>query len=136
MEIREFDSKLDLKDFNLWWAKWNPKEEISQVPREVLPAIGRTVVGSEGQNIAMGFVYQSNSKICWLEWLVVNPDSNPGLRREALDILISELKNVARDLGFWMAFTSVNHGGLISRLEGHGFEIADKNMTNMIGKLV
>jgi hypothetical protein len=117
----------DYAHVSAWWQAQN----WPVIPQEMLPSTG-LIVESEGEKLAAGFLYKTDSKIAWLEFLVGNPESDKMKRRQALDALIQGLCDEARESGFTRIFTSAQHPGLIERYKGHGFMETDKNMTNLV----
>lgn len=115
-----------------WWKAhgWAP------VPADALPKTGVVVVGGDGAPICAGFLYATDSSLCWLEWVVADPESATETRSAALDVLISSLLFIATERGFKQVFTSARHQRLIGRYEAHfGFIPADTGMTNLIKRL-
>lgn len=106
-----------------WWKshKW------PSVPQECLPQIGFIV-----NDLCAGFLYQTDSSICIMEWIIADKKSDLVKRRESLDILIATLSNEAKNLGFKHIFTSTPHTSLISRYKKLGFNQTDTNVTNLL----
>jgi hypothetical protein len=125
MDIREFN-KIDYYLICEWWTahKWNAPSYL------MLPKTGFIIEG-----LCAGFLYKTDSEIAWLEFVISNPKSDKELRNEALNILIEKLINEAKQSGFKVIFTSVEHTKLIDRYKNHGFVETDKSMTNMIKRL-
>ena len=96
----------------------------------MLPRVGAVVDG-----VCAGFLYATDSKICWLEWIVGNPDSPHEIRAEGLNLLINELCAYAKKVGFEVVFTSSNHTRLMDRLDAAGFIKTDTNVTQLIRRL-
>lgn len=130
MNVRSFDQDIDYKHLSEWWTKW----EWPVIPMDHLPPIG-IVISSDGEDLAMGFLYRTDSRFAWLEWATGNPDSNKFLRREALDILFKELIAKAKREDFSTIFTTMRHPGLITRAQDHGFQVTDVGMTNLVMRI-
>jgi len=120
--IREYNDN-DYITLCEWWVehKWGV------IPMNCLPKVGFVV-----NNICAGFLYQTDSKIAWLEWIISNPQSNKEERDVALDLLINQLLITAKELGFKLVFTSVKHPKLKERYLEHGFLITENNSTEMV----
>jgi len=63
--------RLTEKDYNTiveWWKSWPEWEPLSQ---EMLPenGTGGIIIEKEGEPIVAGFLYGTNSKIAWMEWI-------------------------------------------------------------------
>lgn len=107
-------------------VEWWQGHQWPVVPPAVLPKTGLIVPG-----FAAGFLYKTDSNLAWLEWAVVNPQSDRILRREALDAVLGGLFEEAKKAGFEAVFTSVSHPGLIERYKKLGFSVSDTGMTNL-----
>jgi hypothetical protein len=110
--------------------EWAARRDFTIPAPEYLPETGYI-----NNNHCAGFLYKTDSKICWLEWVVSNPDSPKEERNLALNELIDKLCDDAQKLGFKAIFTSVEHEGLLERYKKLGFNTTDKSMTNMIRRL-
>lgn len=109
-----------------WWNKQN-----WQAPdRNMLPKTGLII-----ENICAGFLYKTDSDVALLEFIIANPESNKEERSEALDLLINNLVNIAKESGYKAIFTSLQHTKLLERYKKHGFIETDKSMTNMIKRI-
>jgi hypothetical protein len=75
------------------------------------------VVSKNGVDVCSGWLYQSDSKIAWIEWVVMNKKAPKELRVGALDFLYDTLFNRARELGFEVVMSVANHNSLIERLK-------------------
>lgn len=125
MEVRKFQTS-DYFELCGWWNKHN----WPCIPLDHLPENGFIVEG-----LAAGFLYKTDSKFGLLEFVVANPDSSKEDRAQALDLVIDNTLNLAKELGFKSIFSSITHPKLIQRYQEHGFMMTDENMTNMIRRL-
>ena len=67
--------RLTEKDYSTiveWWKSWPEWEPLAQ---EMLPenGTGGIIIEKEGEPIVAGFLYGTNSKIAWMEWIISNP---------------------------------------------------------------
>ena len=55
-----------------WWKSWPEWEALS---RDLLPenGTGGIMIEREGKPLIAGFLYATNSNICWMEWIVSDP---------------------------------------------------------------
>ena len=129
MYIREF-TEVDHAQVAGWWLahKW------PVIPLPSLPKNGLIVVGDDGREVCAGFIYQTDSDIAWLEFIVSNPECSMRVRAKSLDTLIAGLKARAQELGHRCFFTSLSSKGLMKLYEKHGFQRTDTKMTNFIGR--
>ena len=65
-----------------WWKAWS----WPVMAKDMLPdnGTGGIMVEHEGENIVAGFLYWSNSKLVWLDWIISNPKSDKDIRQEAI----------------------------------------------------
>lgn len=109
---------------------WGRKHNFPLPGREYLPDIGFVVPG-----LAVGFLYTSNSKIGWVEWVFGNPEASKDDRAQAIDLVIKLIEYCAKDLGIEALFSSSGSPAYQSVLERHGFDATDKNVTQYIKKI-
>jgi len=121
--------KVEITDYPTL-ASWWRARDWSVPSYDMLPATGMIVDG-----VAAGFLYRTDSKICWLEFVISNPESDKSDRSQALNLIIDDLLSQAKESGFKSVFTSLEHPGLIQRYEDFGFLITDTKMSNMIKRL-
>tara|TARA_R110000822_G_scaffold279201_1_gene400983 strand:- start:880 stop:1308 length:429 start_codon:yes stop_codon:yes gene_type:complete len=118
-----------------WWNWW----KFTPPPRDFLPengTCGIMIEDSEGTQYCAGFLYLTNSKAAWLEFIVSNPEiKDKSLRKQMLDSLITQLCYFAKDNGVEWIFTSVKNKSLIDRYSDCGFTIGSKETTEMIKQL-
>ncbi|QQU04264.1 hypothetical protein [Myroides odoratus] len=95
-----------------WWTWWRFPSPL----QELLPNNGtcRIMLSKEGINISAGFIYHTNSKMCWIEFVVSNPDYRESDRKEALLALINELGEIAKSQGYKVAYTNLKNASLIN----------------------
>lgn len=125
MNCRYFTA-LDYPMISTWWAA----RQWPSLPIEMLPKNGFVV-----DNYCAGFLYSTDSQICWMEFLVSNPATDSKARNEAMNLLIATLLGRAKDLGFSIIFTSVIDEKLKNRYQTHDFIVTETGMTNLIRRL-
>jgi GNAT superfamily N-acetyltransferase len=130
MKVRRFEASTDYEDVCKWWKGqgWEP------LPLPMLPKAG-FIVEKNGTKLCAGWLYETDSKIAWAEWIVGNPEIKKGLRREGLDELLKTIIEYAKGREFGLIFASIQHRGLIERYEKFGFTVTERSMTNLIGRL-
>lgn len=115
-----------------WWKKWR----FPVPPQEFLPENGTCgLLIEDDKNICYcaGFLYFTNSKVTWLEFIVSNPNvRDKELRTESLSLLIRKLNDLAKENGTKWMFTSVKNNNLRSRFLNEGFTKGSINTTEMI----
>ncbi len=127
MEYRAIKSN-DYKKLEQWWKwwRWTP------VPVNCLPATG--IIISENEiDVCAGFMYGTDSAMCWIEFIVSNPDvKDKNIRKSCIEFLISKLCEEASELGYQVAYTSLKNESLINSYSTNGFTKGSVNCTEMI----
>lgn len=132
MITRLYNNKTDYATLTAWWTA----HDWLVVPEHALPPLGLVVESTAGSPIAAVFLYQTDSSICWVEWLVADPNTDKHLRDVAINIVLNDIADIARDYGYKAIFTSSAFSQLTDRLsEKHEFIVTDKNMTHLIKSL-
>lgn len=102
--------------------------------KDCLPEDGKggLMVMKNGVNICAGFLYLTNSRLSWLEFIVSNPDYREKDRAEAIQCLIYELTYLAKRQGCRGVFTSVKNQNLIKHYEACGYVNNGKGTIEMV----
>lgn len=91
-----------------WWKAWG----WPVIVRDMLPdnGTGGIMIESEGENVVAGFLYWSNSKMVWLDWIISNPKTNRDIRQEAIKKLILTAESMTKEAGskFMMSISRSN----------------------------
>ena len=117
-----------------WWKdwRWEPPK------RDFLPGNGESglMVSHQGVDICAGFIYLTNSKAAWSEFIISNFNiKDKSIRNEAILILINALSEVAKDHGCEYVFTSIKNESLLEKYTSSGYEIGSKGCYELIKKL-
>lgn len=114
-----------------WWQKWR----WNSPPRDFLPqdACGGMMVEIDGVQVVAGFVYFTNSKVAWIEFIVSNFDyKDKAGRKEAIGILIYELSALAQKNGNTYLYTVVKNQSLKKAYEEAGFSGGSVKVDEMV----
>lgn len=90
------------------------------------------MVSSNGADVCAGFVYMTNSKVAWIEFIVSNFHYREKDRKEAIEFLINSLLEVCKQKGLLYAFSTLKSPSLIGMYENCGFQKGSTNTTEMI----
>ncbi len=90
------------------------------------------MVSSNERDVCAGFLYLTNSKAAWCEWIVADFNYREPDRVDAIRFLIRALVEIAKQNGFTYIYTTVKNKGLISKYEDCGFIKGDSNSQEMI----
>lgn len=107
--------------------KWGETHQFPLPPYDMLPSTGFMV-----EDKACGFLYTTNSKIGWLEWVFSNPEKTKEERKEALDLLFKLIEYTARDLQVGVLLTASHVPAYADIVSRNGFQETDKNITHFI----
>jgi hypothetical protein len=112
-----------------WWKFWR----FGGPAFDMLPINGGIMLSEDGVDICAGFVYLTNSKAAWVEWIVSNPDvKDRDKRKHYLLTLINTLTKVAQEKGNKYIYTSLRNQSLIKLYGEAGFEMGSKDCQEMI----
>lgn len=103
------------------------------IPLEGLPTTGM-ITFQDDIPVAAGFLYNTDSSMAWLEFIVGNPDIDYELRGQGLDLVIQGLTKVAKNMNKKMIFTVSNHKRLIDRYKSFDFKEQD-TVTELVRSL-
>lgn len=129
--VRPYSTDIDYEDLKKWWVahNWEP------IPKEFLPLNGLVVEEKDTGKCCLGFVMQTDTAYCFIEFITANPLIPTESRSLAVDLLIDELKAKAKELGFVLGISTISNASLLRRFEKKGFRIVDKNVTHVLGGL-
>ena len=125
--------KSDLEHLHNWWESWGwPRVTTDLLP---LDGLGGLMVYKGETLIAAGFLYLTNSKVAWLEWIISNKKYRDKDKRVALELLISSLEEVARQQGFKIVISIAKNKTLFNLHRKLGYTI-DENPSYEITKKI
>ncbi len=106
----------------IWWEQW-PKWKTPS--RDALPddGLGGLMVEKNGKPVLAGFIYTTNSKGVWLEWIISDPEYRDNDRQAALELLIHAAEEVCKDQGFKYVLFIGKHNNLINTFEKLGWNV-------------
>ena len=112
------------------WFKWF---RFPAPPKDFLPenGLGGMMVYAGRVNVCSGFLYFTNSKVAWIEFVISNPEYRDKARVEAIKILLEELVVLCYEKGFKYVYTSVKNENLKRHLLDLGFMEGSTNATEM-----
>jgi len=112
-----------------WWKDWGWEAP----SRDFLPQDGQggVMVWDGDTPVCAGFLYNTNSKVAWVDWIISNKEYKES-RKEALSILIQTLTSVAKNLDNKFAYALIKHNGLIGVYEQQGYSTGDSYNKEMI----
>jgi len=111
----------DFKTISSWWKKWN----WPVLPKDFLPdnGTGGIMVEKGRFKIVCGFLYFSNSKLVWLDWIVSNPKYRQKDRKEAIKRLIQTAEAMVKSSGFKYMMSISRSNSLLQTHEKLGWTV-------------
>ena len=116
-----------------WWKWWRWPE----LSKDVLPmnGTGGLMICKGYVPIAAGFLYLTNSKVAWLDWIVSNPDYRENDRKQSLILLINGLEEVAKNQGCNTIISITRSNSLINIHKSLDYTV-DENPSYEISKKI
>ena len=114
-----------------WWKDWNWEAPL----KDFLPDNGEggIIVFDEETPICAGFLYITNSKAVWIDWIISNKEYRiKPKRKEAIKLLIDTLSILSKNLGSKYAYALIKHKGLIDTYKELGYIKGDVYINEMI----
>ena len=121
-ELRESDWDT-LVSFWKSWPEWTVHPTKDLLP---MNGCGGVMILKGDTPVMAGFLYLSNSKVAWLDWIVSNPDYREADRKEALELLINTLEKVAIAQGYEIIITISKNKNLIDTHKKLGYTVDEK----------
>jgi len=107
-----------------WWKFWRfPAPGLKNLPK----------TGVIVNNTCAGFVYLTNSNMCWIEFIVSNPEEkDKEVRKNDISECINQLCYIAKEMGYEVAYTSLKNENLQNKYLEEGFVLGSKNCNEYI----
>jgi len=130
--VRSLNSE-DYKILVEWWKAW--KWPI--LPKEALPSngTGGIMVYKKDILVVAGFLYWSNSKMVWLDWIISNPKYKENDRKEAIKILIKTAEGMVKKQGGGVMMSISRSKSLLETHKKLGWQI-DNNPSYEMTKVI
>lgn len=119
-------------------CKWWSDNRFPAPPREILPdnGSGGVMVMKGVDPVVAGYLYLTNSRCAWIEWIIADFHYRQFDRDSAILLVIESLKTLAKEAGFKYIYTTVKNKSLISKYEACGFMKGDSNSQEMIAQIL
>ena len=134
LKVRELKES-DWETLVNWWSSW--EEWQTHPAKDILPmnGIGGLIVEHDETPIVAGFLYLTNSKIAWMEWIISDKNYKKRNKIEAIKLLINSLEDVAKSTGAEMIFSVSKNKGLLNIHKNLGYTV-DENPSCEISKRI
>ena len=116
-----------------WWEDWKWIPPV----KDFLPlnGVGGIMVEWDGTPVCAGFIYNTNSKVAWIDWIVSNNNfREKPHRKDGLNLLIQTLTDVARKTKYKYVYAHNNNTNLINTFLANGYLKGSKS-TELIKNL-
>jgi|TARA_R110000824_G_C15212830_1_gene676810 hypothetical protein len=134
----EFDiRKLNPTDYDNtlvgWWKDWG----WDAPAKDFLPDDGEggLLVLDQDIPVCAGFIYITNSKVAWVDWIISNKNYNKKNKHEAVKLLVDRLTGLCKKSGSKYAYALIKHKGLVETYTELGYTKADNYTQEMIKAL-
>ena len=116
-----------------WWKAWG----WPVMAKDMLPdnGTGGIMVENKGENVVAGFLYWSNSKLVWLDWIISNPNADKKIRKQAIEMLILTAEQMVKDAGSKYMMSISRSNSLLKIHEKIGWSI-DKTPSHEMIKVI
>lgn len=117
-----------------WWKQWKWEPPV----KDFLPDNGKGgVMVLDGDTpICAGYMYMTNSKVSWVDWIISNKEyTKRPERREAIKLLVSTLSDISKRSGSKYAYALIKNQSLVKVYEGLGYIKGDSYTSEMLKSL-
>jgi len=113
-----------------WWNQWRWEAPA----KDFLPNDGRggIMVSKDGVDICAGYIYFTNSKAVWIEFIVSSFDYKEHDRKDAIKFLIDTLSEYGKENGAKYAYVSLRNQALINKYKECGFVEGSVGCTELV----
>lgn len=114
-----------------WWNDWG----WDAPNREFLPEDGEggIILFDEDIPVCAGFMYITNSKVAWVDWIISNKEYRKKPNRTiAIQLLLEKLTDMCKASGSKFVYALIKHNGLIETYEKLGYTQGDSYTKEMI----
>jgi RimJ/RimL family protein N-acetyltransferase len=131
LKIRELNDS-DYEDILVGWWKdwgWQPPQ------KDFLPDDGKggIIVYDDDIPICAGYMYLTNSRVGWVDWIISNRNyTNKELRKDAISLLVSRLTDICGLIGCKYIYALIKNESLINTYESLGYIKGDSYTSEMI----
>ncbi len=117
-----------------WWKDWGWEPPA----KDFLPDNGEggLLVLDDNTPVCSGFIYITNSKVAWINWIISDKNfEDKKIRNIAIEMLLNNLVKMATKNNNSYVFASNNNLSLVDRFTNIGFVKGCENTTEIILKI-
>ena len=134
LTVRNLD-ELDYDKYLVHW--WNDWKWVAPV-KDFLPDSGKggIMVLDKDTPVCAGYIYMTNSKVAWVDWIISNKNyKDRDKRKYALTLLVSTLTKLAKSTGYIFGYALMKNKSLIEIYKELGYTEGETYNSEMIIKL-
>jgi hypothetical protein len=114
-----------------WWQQWGwepPQKDF--LPRD---GKGGIIVYDDETPICAGYMYLTNSKVAWVDWIISNKEyTKKPHRKDAIKLLVSALTEICKTAGSKYVYALIKSRNLIETYQELGYIKGDTYTGEMI----
>lgn len=113
----------DWETLQTWWKAWGWPE----MSKDLMPldGLGGLIVEKDSKPIAAGFLYLTNAKVAWTEWIISDPGYRNDDRAECLKMIVQGLEDVAINAGYKIILSVGRNKSLLNIHKELGYTVDD-----------
>jgi hypothetical protein len=117
-----------------WWQQWGWEPP----QKDFLPNDGKggIIVYDDEIPVCAGYMYITNSKVAWVDWIISNKEyTKKPQRKDAIKLLVSALTEICKNTGSKYVYALIKNQNLIGTYEELGYIKGDSYTSEMIKAL-
>lgn len=114
-----------------WWKQWGWEPP----QKDFLPNNGKggIIVYDGDTPVCAGYMYLTNSKVAWVDWIISSKEYNKKpQRKNAIKLLVSALTEICKNTGSKYVYALIKSQNLIGTYEELGYIKGDSYTNEMI----
>jgi hypothetical protein len=114
-----------------WWKQWGWEPP----QKDFLPNNGKGgIIVYDGETpVCAGYMYLTNSKVAWVDWIISSKEYNKKpQRKNAIKLLVSALTEICKNTGSKYVYALIKSQNLIGTYEELGYIKGDSYTNEMI----
>jgi hypothetical protein len=114
-----------------WWKQWGWEPP----QKDFLPNDGKggIIVYDDETPVCAGYMYLTNSKVAWVDWIISNKEyTKKPQRKDAIKLLVSALTEICKNTGSKYVYALIKSQSLIGTYEELGYIKGDSYTSEMI----
>jgi hypothetical protein len=114
-----------------WWQHWGWEPP----QKDFLPNDGKggIIVYDDETPVCAGYMYLTNSKVAWVDWIISNKEyTKKPQRKDAIKLLVSALTEICKNTGSKYVYALIKNQSLIGTYEELGYIKGDSYTSEMI----